>query len=674
MKKYVTSARNILHGGDYNPEQWRDTPEVWEEDMRLMRLAGINEATVGVFSWAVLEPEEGKFDFSFLDTVLDKIAANGGKVILATPSGARPRWLAEKYPEVLRTEKNREKNIFGERHNHCLTSPIYREKVRIMDEALAKRYAHHPAVIAWHLSNELNGECHCALCQRAFRQWLQNKYGTLEKLNFTWWTSFWSHNYTSWEQIESPSPRGDMGVHGLNLDWYRFCTDQTISFIETEKQAVQQYNPDIPVTTNLMRGYFGLNYYKIAEHLDFVSWDSYPDWGAPWGNYHEASSIAFDHDTFRSMKKQPFFLMESTPSLVNWKSFNKLKRPGQNALVSLQAVAHGSDSVQYFQWRKGRGSSEKFHGAVVDHYGKEDTRVFREVAALGKTLACLDEIVGTMPEAKVAMIYDYENNFALADAQAFARHDKKYYLTENLIYKHLFERNVAVDVLPREADLSDYAVVIAPMLYLCSQTTIDRFTDFVANGGTLLATYMLGMTDENDLCHLGGFPGGKLKEVFGIWNEEIDSLYPEERVSVSYGGKTYEAMDYCERIHAQGAEVLATYASEFYAGEPAVTCNAYGKGKAYYVACRDTGELMDALIGRILAEKHIVGYAPKTENVSVSMRTDGENEYYFCENHGDTATACSLVGSFTDMETGERVINEVSLPPLTCRILKKDAS
>ena len=391
---------HVIHGGDYNPDQWIGTKEIWDEDMRLMDLAHVNSATVGIFAWSLLEPEEGKYNFGWLDEVMDKLAAHGKKAILATPSGARPPWLAEKYPEVLRVEETGLRNEYGVRHNHCLTSPVYREKVRGVNALLAQRYKNHPALFMWHISNEFSGECHCELCQKAFRDWLKQEYDNdIEKLNYKWWNGFWSHRFNSFDQISSPKFRGENHVPALKLAWRRFVTDQTISFYENEIAPLREITPGVPVTTNLMRLYNPIDYQKLAGHLDLVSWDNYPEWTAP-DLLSTAANTAFVHDVFRSMKGgKPFYMMESTPSVINWRPVNKIPRPGIHELAAIQAVAHGADSVQYFQWRKSRGGHEKFHGAVVDHYGKEDTRVFKETAAVGAMLANLYAAVGGRTEA-----------------------------------------------------------------------------------------------------------------------------------------------------------------------------------------------------------------------------------------------------------------------------------
>ncbi len=677
MRQYVNdSFRHFLHGADYNPEQWRDTPEVWEEDMRLMKLAHCNEMSVGIFSWSVLEPREGEYDFSVLDGALDRIYRAGGRVFLATPSGARPRWMADRYPEVLRVNAQGQRAWFGHRHNHCITSPYYRKKTYEMNKILAERYGAHPAVIGWHVSNEYGGECFCPLCRRAFQEWLEKKYeGDIERLNFQWWTTFWSHRFADFSEIDPPSPLGDQYA-SLQLDWRRFVTDQTASFLRNEIAAIRTCS-SLPTTTNFMHRYTQLNYSVLAREIDVVSWDSYPEWhpGAPseaTDDVWVGAETALTHDAFRALKKRPFLLMESTPSMVNWKSYNKLKRPGMHKLSSLQAVAHGSDSVQYFQWRKSRGSNEKFHGAVVDHAGGEHTRVFSDVREVGIALEKIEAVLGTVPQARVALIMDVENDWALEVAEGFQKEDKRYYSTCLSCYRQLWQRGIDTDVVDAHADLYSYDLVIAPMLYMTSADTVARLTDFVKNGGTLVSGYMLGMVNENDLCYLGGFPANELKDVFGLVNEEIDTLYPEERNAVTYRGKRYAVKDYCERVRPYpNTEVLATYEADFYAGEPALLAHAYGKGRAYYLATRDEGALFSDLLDTILCELDIKApIASLPYGVTCHTRQDEQERYLFLENYNPCAVSVDLGAPKYDLERAQTVGGEITLEPYGIRIYR----
>ncbi|WP_348622963.1 beta-galactosidase [Paenibacillus peoriae] len=674
----------MLHGADYNPEQWQHYPEVLAEDIRLMKLAKCNVMSVGIFSWVSLEPEEGVFTFEWLDRILDSFAENGIYAFLATPSGARPAWMSQKYPEVLRVEATRVRNLHGFRHNHCATSPVYREKVRIMNTKLAERYANHPAVIGWHISNEFGGDCHCDYCQEAFRAWVQDKYGTLDKLNHAWWTTFWSHTVTDWSQIESPAPHGETQVHAMNLDWRRFVTDQTADFIKHEIVPLKAANPAIPVTTNLMEFFEGLNYWKFADLLDVISWDSYPTWHDREGDdSRQAAKVAMMHDIIRSIKGgKPWMLMESTPSLTNWQDVSKLKRPGMHLLSSLQAVAHGSDTVQYFQWRKSRGSSEKLHGAVVDHVGHEHTRVFGDVTHVGNALEKLEEVIGTTVPAEAAVIFDWENRWGINDSQGPRNKGVKYEETAEAHYLALWEQGVPVDVIHMDADFSKYKLLVAPMLYMVRSGVGERIQKFVENGGVFVATYWSGIVDEHDLCFLGGFPG-PLRKTLGIWSEEIDGLHdhdrnhilPVEGNELDLQGE-YEAVELCDLIHTEGAEVLAVYGSDFYAGRPALTVNRLGQGKAYYIASRNIG-LFHSHFYRSLIEDAGISKALNVKlphGVNTAIRTDGVHDYIFILNFTHESQKITLDGrTYTDMLENHAIEDgSVQLDAYTVKVLKTE--
>jgi beta-galactosidase len=668
------SFPHFIHGADYNPEQWIDTKEIWDEDMRLMKLANCNEMSVGIFSWAKLEPREGEYDFSFLDEIIEKIGKNGGKVILATPSGARPRWMAERYPEVLRVGPDGVREHFRGRHNHCFTSPVYREKVRQMNRRLAERYGKNPTVIAWHISNEYSGECHCPLCMDAFRNFLREKYhNDISQLNRAYWTTFWSHTYDSFDQIEPPGKNTETGIHGLNLDWHRFVTHQTMDFIRNETAPLRELTPDLPVTINMMYSFYDLDYHKIAEVIDFASWDAYPEWHNGDDSVC-AQEAGFWHDFYRTLKGKPFLLMESTPSLVNWKPYNKPKRPGMDVLSSMQAVAHGSDSVQYFQWRKSRGSCEKFHGAVIGHDGTENTRAFRSVQATGAMLKKLDEIAGTITKAQVAVVFDWENMWALDDCQGYIGNDKQYFKTCYSYHRLFWERGIDCDIVSPKADLSGYKIVVAPMLYLTDSATVRNLKAYVSGGGTLYATYMLGTVNETDLCWLGGIPADCMKDVFGIIAEEIDTLYPEERQHAQMDGHSHELVDFCEVIHLNGAKALAIYTDGYYQNTAAAAIHSYGKGTAVYQACRDSGSLKEQIISKLIADAGVTSVLdteqPLPAGVSAHSRTDGEHTYVFVENYyNHEAEPVQLRGKMLDMLSGE-ITDTCTLGPYGFKVFK----
>lgn len=680
MKCITPKFPKMLHGGDYNPDQWLDSPEILKQDIELMKKAEINCVSVGIFSWVKLEPEEGVYTFDWLEEIIDNLYKNGIYTVLATPSGAKPLWMSEKYEEIRRVQANGVRDLSGNRHNHCYTSPIYRKKVLEMNRRLAERFANHPGVILWHLSNEYGGECYCPLCQEAFRDWLRAKYKTLDALNHAWWTAFWSHTYTSWDQIYAPMQNGETSVHGLTLDWKRFVTHQTVDFMKWERDAVKAVNPDIPVTANLMGFYDGLNYYKFGPELDVVSWDNYPQWHTK-DNVEVAVQSAIMHDCMRGVKRENFLLMESTPSMTNWQPVSMLKRPGMHLLSSMQAVAHGSNSVQYFQIRKSRGAQEKFHGAVFDHVGNsgpyafaktENTRVFKDVQSVGSMLKKMNDngdVYETAVKPEVAIIYDMENRWALEASAGPRNADMKYIETLTHHYRPFWEKGIQVDLVDSESDISGYKLVLAPMLYMYRAGFQQKMRTFVENGGTLVSTYWSGIVDENDLCILGGNPGDMM-DVFGVWNEEIDSLPDGVRNSILVNGKHYDAMELCARIHPITAEVLGTYEKDFYATEAAVTKNSYGKGEAYYLAARTGVDFLRELYGVLMDDLkiHRALDTQLPEGVTAHERCGENKKIIFVENYTEQEKTVNL-GRKLNLYGTSQMVNSIKLAPFSVAVL-----
>ena len=667
---------HMLHGGDYNPEQWLDQPEVLEEDIRLFRKAHINCVSLGIFSWAKLEPEEGVYDFGWLDEIIDRLYANGIYTVLATPSGARPQWLAQKYPEVLRVRPDGLRNFYGHRQNHCYTSPLYREKVTQIDTRLAEHYANHPAVILWHISNEFGGECHCELCQAAFREWVQKKYGTLDKLNHAWWANFWSHTYTDWSQVHSPSPVGETSVHGLDLDWRRFVTHQTIDFMKTEIAAVKAVNPDIPVTTNMMTMYtYELNYFAFRDALDVISWDNYPEWHNPYmGNEEVAKDCAMTHDMMRSLQKKPFLLMECTPNATNWQGVSKLKKPGMHQLSVIEAVAHGADSGQYFQLRQSRGSCEKFHSAVISNTGTENTRTFREVTDIGAVLEQLsDRVYGSGTPAETAILFDTENKWALDKCQGPRNIGLDYFGNIRRNYSYFWKNGINVDIIDSTFDLSGYKLVIAPMLYLFRDGIQEKLRRFVRNGGTLVTTCFTGVVNDTDRSFLGEATEDKLSDVLGLWVEEVDSLYDCESNRTTWNGKSYSLKELCEICHPTTCETLAVYETDFYAGKPVLTKNQFGKGMAYHVSASADTDFFHALYAKLAAACDLT-YAIRTavpDGVSLTWRQSDTEKLIFVQNFGDSAAAVQLDQPYENVLSGETVSGSLNIEKYGFAVLAK---
>ncbi len=663
----TSKLSKMLYGGDYNPEQWDRS--VWPEDMRMLQLAGMDIATINVFSWALIQPSEDTYQFETLDAIMDMLHHNGMYACLATSTGAHPAWMAHRHPDVLRTDFEGRKRKFGGRHNSCPNSPAYRLYSTRIASKLAERYKDHPALLLWHVSNEYGGDCYCDNCEAAFRVWLQQKYGTLDKLNEQWNTRFWGHTFYDWEEIVLPNALseefdGRTNFQGISIDYARFNSDSMLDCYKLEYDALKQHTPDVPVTTNMMGTYKPLDYFKWAKHIDIVSWDNYPSADTPF------SFTAMTHDLMRGLKGgAPFLLMEQTPSQQNWQAYNTLKRPGVMRLWSYQAVAHGADSIMFFQLRRSVGACEKYHGALIEHVGHEHTRVFRECAALGEELHKLgDKLLGARQTSKVAIMYDWDNRWAV-EFSSGPTIALDYVKEIHNYYDALYQQGIQVDIVSFEDDLSAYNVVLAPVMYMVKPGMAARIEAFVQAGGTFVTTFFSGIVNENDIVTLGGYPG-ELRQVLGIWAEEIDALFPgqsnriimKESLGNLEASAAFKCSLLCDLIHTEGAEVLAEYGEDFYAGMPVLTRNQFGSGQAWYVASSPEASFLQGFLGELCKQQGIEPLPGKQSNVEVTRRDKDGIGYLFIMNHNaGTATIDLGLEAGINLLTNQKVSGQTEL-------------
>lgn len=662
--------KKILYGGDYNPEQW--PKEIWTEDMQIFKDASINSATINVFAWAKLQPSENEYNFHELDEIVSMLSKENYEIVLATSTAAMPAWLFTKYPEVARTTYEGWQNRFGSRHNFCPNSLIYQKYAKRLTEKIVERYGMLSNIACWHVNNEYNGSCYCENCEKNFRVWLKKKYRTLDNLNDAWNMDFWSHRIYSWEEIVVPNARSDgFRQHqpyfaGISLDYMRFNSDSLLNLFKMERDIIRKSGNKAPITTNFMGTYKGLDYFKWAKELDIVSWDSYPAYDTPW------SDIAMSHDLMRGLKNQPFMLMEQTPSQQNYQPYNALKRPGQLRAQSYQTIAHGADSILYFQLRQSKGACEKFHGGVIEHSGRKDTRVLREVSEIGKELERISpELMGSNNAADVGIIFDWPSYWGLEFTSGPTK-DLNYVDQIKHYYKQFYKKNIPVDFLSIDADLSNYKLVIAPVLYMVTEETSVKFEEYVKAGGTLVTTFMSGIVNQSDNIHLGGYPG-PLKKLTGIWVEEIDALAPNTSNKVVFDDKTtYDCRLLCDLLHLEGAQSVATYDSDFYKGMPAITKNSYGKGTAYYLGSVFEEEALDKLFTQIMTENQIVPLLEMSTKLEVTCRKSENNEFYFLINFTDEMLSIPhfFVGK-RDLLTDKEIIKKQMMKKYDVLIVKR---
>ncbi|HEX4815995.1 MAG TPA: beta-galactosidase [Nonomuraea sp.] len=650
----LTRDRGLLFGGDYNPEQWPE--EVWAEDVELMTAAGVNLVTVGVFSWARLEPEPGARDLGWLDRVMDLLAGAGIAVDLATPTASPPPWLGHRWPETLPVDASGHRLWYGSRNQFCPSSAVYRERALAIVTDLADRYAGHPALALWHVGNEYGQTCHCEESAAAFRVWLQARYGDLGTLNEAWGTAFWSQRYGVWDEIVTPRRAPYLVNPAQNLDWRRFCSDALLAHYRAERDVLRARTPGIPVTTNFMGLFKPVDYWAWAAEEDVVSNDCYPDPGDPLA----PARTALTHDLMRGLGRgRPWLLMEQAAGAVNWRPHNLPKPPGRLRLESLQAVARGADGLCYFQWRASRFGAERFHSAMVPHAGP-DTRLHAEVRAHGRELRRLAGVAGRRVPAEVAVMFGWESWWALEEP---GRPSDRLNAAEQLLayYVPLWQRGVAVDVVPPDAALGAYALVVVPSLFLVSDRDAAALTAYVRGGGTLVVGPFSGVVDPRAQVRTGRFPA-PLRAVLGASGEEWRPVAGEVRCRWA-GGAEFAAHTWTELMAAEGAEAVA----EFAGGGPAVLRHRYGAGVAWYVATLPEPVALAEIAGRALADAGVRGAVPGLPPGVEAVR---RGDVLFLLNHGAEAATVPVPGPAEDLLTGAVADGSITLAPLAVAALR----
>ncbi|ADD39773.1 beta-galactosidase [Stackebrandtia nassauensis] len=599
MARFNERLSRIAFGGDYNPEQWDE--EVWAEDMRLMTEAGVSMVSLGIFSWAKVEPRPGEYDFGWVDRIFELLSANDIAVCLATMTASPPPWLARLHPETLPMLPDGSRLWPGGRQHYCPSSPEYRRYATRLVAKLAERYGDHPALAMWHIGNEYGchvPECFCDVSAVAFRGWLRERYGDLDTLNDAWSTSFWSQAYGDWDEIFPPRSVPAFHNPAQRLDFSRFSSDELLACYLAETEITNRVTPNVPVTTNFVGAWRRINTMKWARHMDVVSYDSYPDPHDP----EAAADSALAYDLMRSLRDgQPWLLMEQAPSAVNWRERNGAKPRDVMRLWSWQAIAHGADSVLYFQWRASRGGAERFHSGMVPHAG-ENTRIHREIRQLGNELKGHSALVGTRQTCDVALVIDWDSGWAV-EGTSHPSDDVRLMDAVAAHHRPLYDANVAVDFVRPGADLSKYKLVVVPNLYLVSEADARNISDYVHGGGTVLMSFFSGIVDEYDRVHLGGYPA-PFRELLGLWIEEFWPLPRGGSTGISFDGDlsalgSDTATRWSEVIRTEGAETLATFAGGDLDGEPAATRHRFGDGEAYYLGTRPSPERMRSLLDHL---------------------------------------------------------------------------
>lgn len=664
-------AQNIHFGVDYYPEHWDRTR--WETDAKLMQEMGIQVVRMAEFSWHKLEPEEGRYDFTWLDDAISLLADYGIKTILGTPSAAPPAWMIQKHPDILPIDREGRVRGFGGRHHDCQSNPAYRSYIRKMVTNLAKQYGENENVIGWQVDNELGNShqdlCTCDHCKNRFQTWLREKYHTTDQLNAAWGTAFWSQEYNNFSEIHTPR----ITVTGENpsamLDWKRFCSDLIVDFAKEQADIIRKYAKDQFVTHNYMGFADKVDYYKLSEILDFVAHDQYPQGFYLEETPHEKNHVlAATLDVVRSYKNMPFWIMEQQSGITGWEVMGRAPAPGQLSLWALQSVAHGADAVVFFRWRTCAMGTEQYWHGILPHSGNPGRR-YAELKDMIQTMSpIMEEIKGSMPKTEVGIVFSFDQDYAFT-IQPHHK-DLNYIHQVQKYYQAFYEQNIPVDFVQESGDFAKYRLLVAPLQYLMNPELEEKYISYVKNGGHLVLTMRTGVKDEHNLCMTDRELPGRLSEIAGIEVLDYDCLWDTE-VEINYQDQVYKGVVWSDlmQLVSEHTKTMASYASEFYAGEPCVTAHPYGKGICYYIGTEPKEELMQVLMEDICKQAEISALANKVTEVEFMTRENETSRYLFILNHSNESREYELPDTEYHMIKGETAGR---ISPYEVQILKKN--
>jgi beta-galactosidase len=655
-------------GVDYYPEHWPE--ERWPEDARLMAAAGMNTVRMAEFAWSKLEPQEGVFDFTWLDRVIELLAENGISTVLGTPTASPPPWVMETDPTQYRVLPDGKPLYYGNRREYCPNHPIYWQHTRRIVENMALHYSGNPHVIAWQIDNEFGDPCFCPTCRRNFQVWLKQRYETLENLNEKWGTTFWSHIYTDWKQIPvpfehiSPNP-------GLALDFKRFSSDSYVRYQQMQIEILRKYCQQ-PITHNFMGfGYNKINYFDLAKPLEFVSWDNYVRVFWDMKAEIDPSIAALSHDTMWGLKRKNFWVMEQQAGPTGWEIIADTPKPGELRLWTYQALAHGADGMIYFRWRTARFGTEEYWHGVLDHHGIPGRR-YQEIAKVGEELKRIsDTVLGSESRNQVAIMQSYDTRFGFQTQPNNPKFKYEHHIHD--IYRGFFVHQIGVDIISENDNLTDYQLVLVPSMYLLSESTISNLKDFASTGGIVVFTPRSGVKDEFNAVVNMKLPGVAAK-FCGVEVEEYNSLVPDNQESIHFELPGHEGnfvvSVWAEILELNGAEVVARYQQGEYVGKPAMTRHHFGKGQVIYIGVLSNHRFYERIASWLVSEARLSHALIASPGIELTERWQGDHRLLFLLNHYNQSRQIRLNHNYLELISNRMLSGTVVIDPREVMILK----
>ena len=644
----------MILGVDYYPEHW--DKEMIPEDMARMRKMGVNTIRIGEFAWHMMEREEGEFDFSYFDHVLEKAREFGLKVIFGTPTATFPAWLSTKYPEVHSCDIHGHMRVFGGRRQYCFNSDKYRELTVRIVEKLVTHYRDEEILTTWQIDNEFGHEgsdmCYCEKCQEAFTTYLEKEYGDVDSLNETYGTIFWGQTYNSFREV--PLPKETITVHNpaLVLDHFRFRDASIGSFAALQAETVRKFKGEHQeVTHNFPGGFFekAYDFNSVAKHIDVVSYDNYPVWGGLREPLPPAQ-IAMAHDYMRGLKDKNFYIVEQLMGAQGHDIIGYLPRPGQSIMWSYQALAHGCSDMLFFRWRAMNKGQEQFCLGIIDHNNTEG-RKYEEVSGFFHEIEEYDRLLHEGFNGEVAVVYDPDNIWSWS----VQRQSKAFSFTKELmrLYTPFHTRNVTMDVIPFGRDFSRYKAILMPVTQLITKEYAKKLEEYAAAGGTIIFSYRAGIKDRSNNLILGQVFPGYLKDLTGIEIHESESLQEGQETSVTDGKGSEGLCDtWRDLVDIRDAEAVYVYSDKFYRDKACVTRNSFGSGKVYYIGAGVDEGIMDRVADEVITQQKIGALETPYGLEAVERTLDGE-KCLFMMNHTDVE---STWRNYTIEAYGSRIV------------------